>query len=422
MTIYDLKHIVKIAQRQSPFYKKLYSKIDPNKFRIEDLPLVSQTDFWKANTIKDNQVLTGPIESGYVFKSGGTSGNPKFSPFTADEWKTFTTVFGWGIAQGSGVEDGDRVGNLFYAGELYASFIFIMDSINNSGKQVLQLPLAGHSSFANITQAVQDFSLTTLVGVPTSILTLTRYLVEQKVQLPSVKKILYGGESCYPDQLIVIKEAFPNARVQSVGYASVDAGHLGYYDKQCTFGLHKVFSKESIFEIIDPVTGEVIREPNKPGKLYITNLTRTLMPVLRYPAGDVVHWEGPKQNGIFRILGRSDEGVRVGPVTISFDDMRQIIQNIDHHKNVANFQCVLEHFKSLDQLTVRIYVTREDPSMAQLAKDFEASLLEVRPLFSDAVRDGKIHGLKVETLGSQHMSINPRTGKIIPILDKRMSP
>ncbi|MGE0171273.1 MAG: phenylacetate--CoA ligase family protein [Oligoflexales bacterium] len=420
MTVYDLKDIVKAAREKSPFYNQLYAKVNPKSFKIDDLPLIVQSDFWQANTVNNNRILTGPLHTGFVFKSGGTSGNPKFSPFTAEEWQTFTRLFGWGLAQGTGLEDGDRIGNLFYAGELYASFIFIMDSINNSGKKALQLPLAGHSPFSTVIQTVRDFSLTTLVGVPTSILTLTRYLVEQKTKLPSITKILYGGESCYEDQLVVIKEGFPNAIVQSVGYASVDAGHLGYFDKDCTFGLHKAFAKESIVEIIDPDTGTPISESNRPGKLYITNLTRTLMPIIRYPAGDVVQWEGPKDKGIFRILGRSEEGVRVGPVSIPLDDMRKIIQEVDRHKLVANFQSVLEHFDGMDQLTVRIYTTKEDARAAQLGKDFEKRLAETRAFLADAVRDGKIHPLKVECVSSQYMTINPRTGKIIPIIDKRL--
>lgn len=41
---------------------------------------------------------------------------------------TMTGTFGYHLAE-SGPEKGDRVANLFYAGELYSSFLFLHDSL-----------------------------------------------------------------------------------------------------------------------------------------------------------------------------------------------------------------------------------------------------------------------------------------------------
>lgn len=46
----------------------------------------------------DNRLLTGPMTDGVVFKSGGTTGAPKFSVFTHGEWDAFVTAFGRGMA------------------------------------------------------------------------------------------------------------------------------------------------------------------------------------------------------------------------------------------------------------------------------------------------------------------------------------
>jgi phenylacetate-CoA ligase len=421
VTIYEPRDLVRIAKEKSPFYRKLYEKVDPKSCRIEDLPLISQADFWDANTIRNNQVLTGPLHDGFVFKSGGTSGKPKFSAFTAEEWKTFTEAFGRGMADGKGVEDGDRIGNLFYAGDLYASFIFIMDSMSRSGVQALQLPLGGHCSFESIGQTILDFDLTTLAGVPTTMLNLAREMTKKAVRFPQIKKILYGGESCYPDQLVLLGEVFPNAKVQSVGYASVDAGLLGYFGNGCQFGEHKSFAKETIFEILDQETSEQVSSVGKSGKLYITNLTRTLMPIIRYPVGDVVEWVGSKDSGIFKILGRSEEGVRVGPVSIALDDLRKAISEADGDKTIANFQCVLEHFDSLDQLTLRIFVVKGVSKAKEFVDEIERHIEKARPFLGEAIRDKKLHPLKVEVLDAARIEINPRTGKMIPLIDKRLA-
>src|SRR5271168_4503154 len=88
--------LIRFVREKSPFYKKLYSTL-PDSADLTDLPVLSLDEYWKANGLKNNTVLTGPLKDGVVFKSGGTTGNPKFSVFTKDEWKDFTESFGRGI-------------------------------------------------------------------------------------------------------------------------------------------------------------------------------------------------------------------------------------------------------------------------------------------------------------------------------------
>jgi len=122
MTIqkWSLKEIVENAKSHSPYYKLLYAN---SKFvNLSDLPITDQNKFWESN------VLTSDKRDGIVFKSGGSTGAPKYSYFTSLEWQSFTESFGMGIAEGI-LSDDDRVANLFYVGDLYASFLFIKDSL-----------------------------------------------------------------------------------------------------------------------------------------------------------------------------------------------------------------------------------------------------------------------------------------------------
>ncbi|MFX5046192.1 hypothetical protein ABTC39_20460, partial [Acinetobacter baumannii] len=80
--------------------------------------------------------------------------------------------------------------------------------------------------------------------------------------------------------------AFPNARIASIGCACVDAGLIGLSTPDCLADEHRVFEPETIVEIIDEATGEPIDEINRSGMLVVTSLTRTLMPLIRYPVGD----------------------------------------------------------------------------------------------------------------------------------------
>ena len=61
--------------------------------------------------------------------------------------------------------------------------------------------------------------------------------------MPGINRLLFGGESLYPDQRAILLSAFPNARAASIGYASVDAGLLGYADSACGPDEHRVFDR-----------------------------------------------------------------------------------------------------------------------------------------------------------------------------------
>src|SRR3989338_4729487 len=107
----DLAELLQFVRVHSPFYRELYKYVAKD-CSLTDLPITEQQDFWTA--YGQNRLLTSAPIEGIVFKSCGTTGNPKFSVFTSEEWLTFTTEFGRGMARGKSIEPGDRVANIFY--------------------------------------------------------------------------------------------------------------------------------------------------------------------------------------------------------------------------------------------------------------------------------------------------------------------
>ncbi|RPJ72131.1 MAG: phenylacetate--CoA ligase family protein, partial [Alphaproteobacteria bacterium] len=347
MTIqkWSLKEIVENAQSHSPYYRELYAN---TKFeKLADLPIIDQSIFWKSN------VLTSEKNDGIVFKSGGSTGSPKYSYFTSLEWQSFTKAFGLGISEGI-LSDYDRVANLFYVGDLYASFLFIKDSLQwipVEQKKIQQFPIAGATDPKVILATLEEFSINVIAGVPSAILTLLEYYDREKKNYSKIKieKILFGGESLYPDQYLALKKIFPAVQISSIGYASVDGGLLGYSDRTCENGEHRVFDGLNIIEIVDPDTNEILTEVNRPGKVLITNLTRKLMPIIRYPAGDIAMWveSAETPNRKFKLQGRSDEAARVGTISVYFEETRLMIMNTLREVSGLQFQMVLNHFQHL---------------------------------------------------------------------------
>lgn len=411
--IYKIEEIINIARQRSSYYKDFYKSLSHNP-KLNDIPIIDQESFWIANSSLNNKLLTQKQTDGVVFKSGGTTGNPKFSFFTKEEWKVFTQEFGRGM-DSAGFESGDRVANLFYAGELYASFVFIMKSIEAMNTPVIHFPLSGAAHFDQLVKVIKEQNVNVLAGVPTTMMNFLSYLYENKITI-KVDKIFFGGEDMYDDQRQKLKKYFGDIHIGSIGYASVDGGHLGFVDKYCGPSEHFVFVESSIMQIIDEETGEEILELNKPGKLIYTNLTRTLMPIIRYPVGDRAVWV---EKNKFKLLGRSEEGARVGPVTVNKDDVHNIILKSEVQDRVLGFQLKIDRKDGMDRLKLVVGFSKLSPKDQEQSAKLIQLFYSERPMFKELVDTKMIQPLEIEIVPFGALEKNPRTGKLKLVIDVR---
>ncbi|MEV5508094.1 phenylacetate--CoA ligase family protein [Streptomyces orinoci] len=420
MSVHQLSDLIRHARHNSPFYEALYADLPPRVERLTDLPVVDQKEFWAANTLHDNRVLTGPLSESVVFKTGGTTGYPKFSCYTREEWREFTAVFGQGLVE-AGLKPGHRVADLFYAGELYASFLFLLDSLAQAPVDNVRLPIGGAAPLESTVPTLREFAAQVVAGTPTTLCRLAEHLIATGERLPAVELLFFAGEALFADQRRLLATAFPNAQARSVGYASVDAGLLGRAVPGPDPRVHRVFSPQTMVEILDETTGAPITEPGRPGRVVVTSLFRRLMPVIRYPAGDRAEWTD-HDNGLFRILGRAEEGVRVGPVSLYTQDALAAIAAADTEGRVIGTQLVVRRRDGRDQLVLRLATTagEDDPaSLEMLEKAVLTELDLARPLYADSVRSGFVHPMAVEWVRHGDLAVNSRTGKLIRVLDER---
>lgn len=423
MAVHRLEELLRFVRKNSAFYRELYSALPEDETRIDAFPVVPQQAFWEANSARENRLLTGPSSDGVVYKSGGTTGNPKFSFYLREEWDDFCRAFGRGMAA-SGLLPGERVGNLFYAGELYASFLFIHRCLELSPVPVLQFPIGGAAPLDAMVKTVLDFDIGTLAGVPTSIMAFAEHVAAQpaKSGRPRLKKVLFGGESFYPDQRSRLEEVFPGIQVQSIGCASVDAGFIGYSDDSCGPDEHRAFGAESIVEILDEESGEPITDTGRGGRLVVTNLIRALMPIIRYPSGDRAEWVEPRLLGPdrkFRLLGRAEEGARVGSITLYYDDVRPILAPFQKPLGIVSYQLRIVHEQRKDRLSLVVAV--QDPAAlpGSASQSLLAALHAQRPMLQAWTNTGQIHPTRIDWVSPSQLAVNPRTGKLRRIMDER---
>ncbi len=413
--IYSAEEIVNYARKHSKYYADLYRDV-PEDAPFEALPLVNQDDFWAHCDERGGTVATREQTDGQIFKSGGTTGNPKYSLYSAQEWETICEYSGLMLAKG-GLKNGMKVANLFYAGGMYASFLFTYSMLCSSSVKTVVYNLSGNLSVEEIVETLLHHQIDCLAGVPSIMTKIVSYIDEKQLTGFAVDTVYYAGETLYPDQRKQFCEAFGRELdFRSISYASNDGGAIGYYTKECGFNEHRVMSDLCKLELIDPDTGEVITEMNRQGDIYITSLFKTLIPLIRYPAGDRGEYTEPE--GVvdrkFRILGRSNVAARAGYVTLYPEDVGTILEicGIEYYA----YQIVVTH-DMRDQFTFRIAVSHAEDDYTQRFLD---TLYQERSFMKDALEDGTLEPPKVEWCKAEDLEYNARTGKLKPILDLRI--
>ncbi|KAJ0144852.1 hypothetical protein CTA2_1087, partial [Colletotrichum tanaceti] len=347
--------------------------------------------------------------------------------YSQKEFHSISTQLAESLAR-CGVGRGDVVANLFYAGDLYGSFLLHILSVYHLPGGAIQLPVAGHVSVESMERQIAEFEAAVLLGTVT-----TMSQIAERILLlgagrthPHVRLLLFSGEAFYDDQAALLRAAFPNATVRSLVYGSMDSGVIGLPPAAEHYTgdprLHQVNDPGIIVEIVNG-DGEVTSVPGEEGSLVVTNLERRLMPIVRYPSGDRAAWVDPSL-GLFRVLDRDRTAIRLGPVSIDFVHLRKVVSTVLGDRPVGRLQAVVTREDRKDLLTLNIAyapaaAAEEEDEEARLRAELEEELGTVRPMFREHVDKKLINPLQVRFLSTQELAVNPRTGKIVEVLDLR---
>ena len=412
---YSLDEIISYARKNSKYYADLYENI-PENAPLEKLPLIEQDHFWTHCDQNGGTVATRPQTDGQIFKSGGTTGDPKYSLYSAEEWQTMCECSGAVLSKG-GLKNGTKIANLFYAGGLYASFLYTYSMLYFSPAKTIMYNLSGNVTIEEMVETIHKHRINCIAGLPSMLTKIVSYIEEHNITDFAVDTIYFAGETLYQDQRDKISSVFgKEIDFRSVFYASNDGGPIGYFTKDCGFNEHRILSDLTLFELVDADTGEVITEMNRPGVVYITSLFKTLIPLIRYPAGDIAEYTEPEgvPDRKFKILGRSNVAARAGYVSLYPQDVGRVLKNCEIE--YYSYQIIVEHDVK-DRFIFKIAVS--DATECNTQK-FLQMLCEERPIIKDALNDDTLGEPIVEWCKPSDLEYNPRTGKLKVIIDKRL--
>ncbi|KAL6808133.1 AMP-dependent synthetase/ligase [Trichoderma camerunense] len=320
-------------------------------------------------TVENNRVLTAPVIDGGIFTSGGTTGAPKAVHVTHDELRRGCKMLALSMSYRSG------------GGNLYGAFPMQLVSLVEMSTPHVQLPITGGIKPESIAVSMQIFKATVIMSNIFTVVRVADYLIEKGETLPSLRLILYTGESFYEDLRSVFAQAFPNARVGPLMYVSVDGGVIGLPIKppsspeDATKPIYQVNVPTVVLELLDD-DGDVIRENRKRGYVHLTDLVRRLQPVVRYPTGDLAEWTD-YDNSLFHLVGRGTVTLKVGRLFLSMMLLRSVVGKTLGDTAINTFQVVTRRTNTQTQVTFRIAHIPEDKGDAK--KRLEQNLIAMSP-------------------------------------------
>ncbi|MCG6576133.1 phenylacetate--CoA ligase family protein [Pseudomonas sp. AF32] len=397
----------------SRYYQSHWKHLPAQGYALQDVPVTDVNQFWAdSHDLEAWEVLTAPVQDALIFKTGGTTGQGKLSVYTRDEWHQMVGCFGRGLS--AQLSAGDRIANLFFSGDLYASFLFIHGALRSVEVPITEFPFTGSVDPDTLADAVIAHHINVLAGVPAHLLAIASHLEQQGRTLPGITTILFGGEHLFESQRPLLQRAFPRARFTSIGYASVDAGLVGASTPDCDPGEHRVFDEQTRVEIIDELSGEVIEACDRPGNLVVSNLSRWLMPIVRYPVGDRACWREPAGTARrkFALQGRSAQSqrVRVGVISLFPQQISEITR---HVAGDLQWQLIIEHVENNDHLVFKWVSTAPRKAHGSLSLELKAALSRQYPGIERL-------GLEVRGCSALELERHPRSGKHLPIVDRRL--
>ncbi|MGI6736963.1 MAG: DVU_1553 family AMP-dependent CoA ligase [Anaerovoracaceae bacterium] len=275
--LHRLRQTAAYARDRSPFYRELLAGESFDDFAgFSRLPFTLPGDL-SARGADMVCVPQSRISRIVTQETGGSSGAPKRVYFTGEDQELTVDYFANGMQYLLGPQDRllilmpyrrpGSVGDLLRRG------------VERIGAEVYCLGLIGEElSYNTILDVLYDREITSLVGLPSQVHDLMKYTT--KLHLDTV---LLSAEYVSPRTVRDLEEAWGCRVFEHYGMTEMGLGCA----VSCGAGRgYHIREPDLYIEIIDPATGEVLRDGSW-GEIVFTTLTRKGMPLIRYRTGDI---------------------------------------------------------------------------------------------------------------------------------------
>ncbi|MFW6414718.1 MAG: phenylacetate--CoA ligase family protein [Thermodesulfobacteriota bacterium] len=367
--------------RNSPYYRELLrdKKITPaemNPDSLTELPLTSKSDL-EANNDKFYAVDNTKIAD-IVFSSGTTGqptkmvySNQDLERLAYNEEKAFAAC---GMQAGDTVLLTTTLDRSFIAGLAYYS------GATRLGAAVIR---NGQNTLENHRQVMERLQPSFVVGVPTFLKKLGRYLqANSPAALENTSKLVLIGEPIRDRELRLNSLG---RELESLWGSDV---YSTYASSETITSFCECTAKQGGHLHPDLAIVEILDENNQPcaagktGEVVITPLAMEAMPLLRFKTGDISYLiQDPCQCGrtaprLGPILGRKNQMMKVRGTTLYPPAIFEVLETCEE---ILDYYVTVDSENELsDEISVHISLASEDVSREYLLRELQ-SRLRVKP-------------------------------------------
>ncbi|MFH0725608.1 MAG: phenylacetate--CoA ligase family protein [Pseudomonadota bacterium] len=383
LQLFKFKRIFKWAFDHSKFHRRLYDEagITPDDIRsiadVRRVPKVEKSmmrDVQRKDPFPYGDALCVPLTEVTEFRqTSGTTGQAIYQADTWQDWEWWAECWAF-ILWAQGYRPTDRV-FLPFGYNVFVAFWAGHYAAEKIGCEVV--PGGVLDTQARILK-IQELKATALMATPTYILGMADTAKNNMGIDPlslGITKITCAGE---PGASIPgTKERMEKAWGAKV-YDHAGATEIGAWSYECTAQPGGIHVNEAMFlvEIEDVITGEIIEEPGRQGKMVITALDRIAQPCIRFDSKDMIEWDSkPCSCGrTFRLIrggvrGRADDITKVKGVLLSPAAIEEVVRGIDGLGD--EYEVVVDKLGDVDRIKLKVEVM---PGAKDRVKSLEAEL------------------------------------------------
>lgn len=348
------KMLINVSQN-SPFYKGKFAKSGTNVNEIKSFDQIKNLPFTIKEELRDAYPLglqAVPDEKIVrIHSSSGTTGKPIIIPYTAQD------VDDWAVMMArsfeiAGITPLDRI-QITPGYGLWTAGIGFQAGAEKLGAMAVPM---GPGNTDKQLQMMMDLKSTVIVGTSSYALVLAEE-VEKRGLRSNIKlrKGVIGSERWGEKMRQRIKNEL-NIEIYDIYGLTEIYGPGIAIDCDCHEGMH-YYDDFLYFEIIDSSTGEVL-PAGETGELVITTLRKEGAPLLRYRTRDLTRIIpekckcGLSYPRIDRIIGRTDDMVKVKGVNIYPGQIDEILREVDGVS--SEYQIIIDHINGKDVMTLKV--------------------------------------------------------------------
>lgn len=385
-----------------------FSDLKPSIMSPPQAELMSKEAFQK--------MAVDPEYSHLYFKSGGSSGDPKLSIFSYDDYHTQMRAAAQGLFAAGLDLNKDRCMNLFFAGGLYGGFVSFFTILEEL--KAVQFPMAGIADTEMVANTIIKQNCNVLLGMPSYIIQLFSQHGELFRKNKIVEKIFYGGEHFNESQKRFFRDEFDIRLIRSAGYGSVDAGPIGYQCEHCTGAVHHLHKSLHIMELLETESDKPVAE-GEPGRVVLSSLARAGQHIERYDIGDMARIVPGaclcgRRSPRFELLGRHGDVFRIGSAFFNYGKFAQISTEVFNFGGELQIVLRPANGNAREELCL-VFSEHAD----QDAEKMRSEILNNYHDLKEMVQTEKLLELKVQFVNSEKLERTAGSGKLRRIIDER---